>query len=425
MAKPSAKRSKELKHSAILGVRTPQIQGWQGCHFCTRYTRKKSLKPPEKEAVEKVQAEECAVRKAKVEQLERLRNSQATKRFDLVGEVVSHCDRETLLQLFYLSRVNKSAVRRYLYRHVVVHGLEFAPPIEYRGKLTRRWTQFLENQPNLAFLELYEPLLSHVPQLPALKNLIATAPLAAQILEVNVVPSIILYQCTNGIRHIDSVSLEKFARAKPGLVLSLLAAARHLTATNFPAIRTLRIVSHLHKPSSKRMTNALGSQSSMKSLRNVHYCTPRGCHNWARSEEELGSGIQYRLWPQASWVTEAPVQQVTIESAARRHRLRKAEHPIVEEETISVYNGTAPETEIETEWRLSMQAVADMAEEWVAAGEAKWQEDFQSIADWAMLEYGLFPMPLPGTQAHWECEKGRGIVAMIILDEFAIGTTDR
>lgn len=103
--------------------------------------------------------------------------------------------------------------------NAALHGITFRLTF-FRSfsQLTRRWTQFLENQPNLAFLELYEPLLSHVPQLPALKNLIATAPLAAQILEVNVVPSIILYQRTNGIRHIDSVSLEKFARAKPGLV---------------------------------------------------------------------------------------------------------------------------------------------------------------------------------------------------------------
>jgi hypothetical protein len=45
--------------------------------------KKKVAEAAEKEAVEKVQAEECAVRKAKVEQLERLRNSQATKRFGI------------------------------------------------------------------------------------------------------------------------------------------------------------------------------------------------------------------------------------------------------------------------------------------------------------------------------------------------------
>ncbi|KAJ7229223.1 hypothetical protein C8J57DRAFT_1534540 [Mycena rebaudengoi] len=135
MAKPSAKRSKELKHSAILGVRTPQIQGWRAATSApdsyarermrqrvlmaeARWQRvearkkhvealekarfapsrsinyfgtpmwhiqhkKKVAEAAEKEAVEKVQAEECAVRKAKVEQLERLRNSQATKRFGI------------------------------------------------------------------------------------------------------------------------------------------------------------------------------------------------------------------------------------------------------------------------------------------------------------------------------------------------------
>ncbi|KAJ7253592.1 hypothetical protein C8J57DRAFT_1237391 [Mycena rebaudengoi] len=105
---------------------------------------------------------------------------------------------------------------------------------------------------------------------------------------------------------------------------------------------------------------------------------------------------QDRLWPLAEWLLEDPIW-----APLRRRDRPPSERATMPANEATPYTWMGPETAVEKEWRMSMQGLADLAEEWVAEGEANWQEAFQSIADWASEQYGLRPMPEPGTDTHW------------------------
>ncbi|KAJ7271751.1 hypothetical protein C8J57DRAFT_1226330 [Mycena rebaudengoi] len=98
----------------------------------------------------------------------------------------------------------------------------------------------------------------------------------------------------------------------------------------------------------------------------------------------------------------APTALQHPEESGTRYR-RRLEHTSSSETEAGgePYKGCAPETEIETEWRLSMQGIADLAEEWVADGEEQWQKTFQILGDFVKEEYTRKPIPKLGTQAYW------------------------
>ncbi|KAJ7256711.1 hypothetical protein C8J57DRAFT_1650109 [Mycena rebaudengoi] len=365
------------------------------------------------------------------------------------------------------------------------------------------WSLFLQNQPTIELLELEVTLAGTMPVLPNLKRAILAPSIAAKLLEVNTIPELIFYPTfPHNVRTIPRDDISLFTCAQPGLLmlrlrckqfLNLLAAPNifaqlkhlvldddktwrsdplisnpravsyHLNSKLVLLLSTLRMVSSDTRPSFSKICRAVAERGFLPALHNMHYCCPRGCHNWTRSAEEMAIYVECdhcegsfleghieetsdwpdntdsetdtyvdwdyarwgeidadavsridnmsspsmnpalaralepgatrvrrknpaagedRLWPLAEWLTEVPVWS----PLPSRHRLR-SQDPIVAAET-TLYTRMGPETPIEKEWRISMQGVADLAEEWVAEGEAKWQADYQLLADWSRARYG-------------------------------------
>ncbi|KAJ7215150.1 hypothetical protein C8J57DRAFT_1600431 [Mycena rebaudengoi] len=366
------------------------------------------------------------------------------------------------------------------------HGITFS--LKYfstSAAVVGNWSLFLQNQPTIELLELEVALTGTTPVLPNLKRAILTPTIAAKLLEVNTIPEVIFYPTfLHNVRAIPGDDLKRFTCAQPGLVtlrlrckqfLTLLSApnifaqlrhlvldddktwrsdplignlravAFHLDSQLVPLLLTLRMVSSDTRPSFSKICRAVAERRFLPTLHNMHYCCPRGCHNWTRSEEEMAIYIEcdhcegsfleghieetsdlpdgtdsetdtymlmrnlgLMIWNpylhlppmnpaltralepgatrvrrkkpapgEADWLTEVPVWS----PLPSRHRPRSQEH--IGAVATTPYARMGPETPIEEEWRLSMQGVADLAEEWVAEGEAKWQADYQLLGDWS------------------------------------------
>ncbi|KAJ7265122.1 hypothetical protein C8J57DRAFT_1230156 [Mycena rebaudengoi] len=71
------------------------------------------------------------------------------------------------------------------------------------------------------------------------------------------------------------------------------------------------------------------------------------------------------------------------------------------------YERPGPETPLDEDWHLSMQSLADFAEEMVAEQEQGWQDAFQRIADWHIENFQPPPIPRIGTEAYFEFVRNR------------------
>ncbi|KAJ7248074.1 hypothetical protein C8J57DRAFT_1240584 [Mycena rebaudengoi] len=327
------------------------------------------------------------------------------------------------------------------------------------------WSLFLQNQPTIELLELEVTLAGTTPVLPNLRRAILAPSIAAKLLEVNTIPELIFYPTfLHSVRRIPQDDISLFTRAQPGLItlrlrckqfLNLLAAPNifaqlqhlvldddkswrsdplisnlravsfHLNSDLVPFLSTLRMVSSDTRPSFSKICRAVAERGFLPALHNMHYCCPRGCHNWTRSAEEMaiyvecdhceGSFLEghieetsdwpdntdsetdtYVDWDYTRWdEIDADVASRidTIPSPSMNPALARAlepgatrvrrKNPVAGEVETTPYARMGPETPIEKEWRISMQGVADLAEEWVAEGEAKWQADYQLLADWS------------------------------------------
>ncbi|KAJ7212361.1 hypothetical protein C8J57DRAFT_1733138 [Mycena rebaudengoi] len=290
------------------------------------------------------------------------------------------------------------------------------------------WSLFLQNQPTIELLELEVALVGTTPVLPNLRRAILTPSIAAKLLEVNTIPEVIFYPTfLHNVRTIPRDDISLFARAQPGLVtlrlrckqfLNLLTAPNmfaqlrhlvldddkswrsdplisnlravsyHLSSDLVPLLSTLRMVSSDTRPSFSKI-DTIPSPSMNPALARA---LEPGATRVRRKNPAAGED---RLWPLADWLTEVPVWA----PLPSRHRPHSQDS--IGAVGTTPYTRMGPETPIEKEWRVSMQAVADLAEEWVAEGEAKWQTDYQLLADWSQQLFGLMPMPAPGTDAHW------------------------
>ncbi|KAJ7225148.1 hypothetical protein C8J57DRAFT_1535413 [Mycena rebaudengoi] len=87
-------------------------------------------------------------------------------------------------------------------------------------------------------------------------------------------------------------------------------------------------------------------------------------------------------------------------------RVRRLQH-LEDLRLATPYVRPRPETHLEEDWHLSMQNLANFAEETVAEQEQDWQNAFQSIADWHIENFRPPRIPRIGTQAYFEFVRNR------------------
>ncbi|KAJ7232566.1 hypothetical protein C8J57DRAFT_1533041 [Mycena rebaudengoi] len=271
------------------------------------------------------------------------------------------------------------------------------------------WSLLLQNQPTIELLEVAVTLAGPTPVLPNLKRAILTPSVAAKLLEVNTISDIIFYPTfLHNVRTISQGDLRLFARAQPGLVtlrlrckqfLNLLSAPnifaqlKHLVLDDdktwrsdplvdfeptccivSPVFRARPSLIHLAHGFVGHKTLILEDSPSPSMNPALARALEPGATRVRRKNPAAGED---RLWPLADWLTEIPVWS----PLPSRYRPQSQDDIGAVETT--PYTRMGPETPIEKEWRVSMQGVADLAEEWVAEGEAKWQADYQLLADWS------------------------------------------
>ncbi|KAJ7260066.1 hypothetical protein C8J57DRAFT_1233085 [Mycena rebaudengoi] len=149
--------------------------------------------------------------------------------------------------------------------------------------------------------------------------------------------------------------------------------------SQFPHLRAFAIVSDEDVEYGIKMYQHLHGLSTKLVM--FHFCGWETCITWlqpGRSSKEAIWGRNTRLAPEALTIRNDRGLSATHERLRERIRAERVEQ---NHAVIPPYP-TLPETELEKEWCLSMQGVADLAEQWVAEGEEGWQNTFQILENW-------------------------------------------
>ncbi|KAJ7262552.1 hypothetical protein C8J57DRAFT_1632449 [Mycena rebaudengoi] len=97
-----------------------------------------------------------------------------------------------------------------------------------------------------------------------------------------------------------------------------------------------------------------------------------------------------------------PIMDWLMQRSAARHAELECLQRLEDLRLATPYERPGPETPLERDWCLSMQDLADFAEEVIAEREQAWQDTFQSIVDWHSENFRPPRIPQIGTQAYFD-----------------------
>ncbi|KAJ7262383.1 hypothetical protein C8J57DRAFT_1632041 [Mycena rebaudengoi] len=363
---------------------------------------------------------------------------------DMHREIASHVDTKTLVQMLSLSSTFRLALRHFLYRHIdvahtcdklvvtlaedaelanLVHSLILVPfkqsgipdtvwakafkqtvnlthlsvsqnvyrplsPFTFQitsftghGSLKLSWIQFINSNPNLKELRLYGDQVDVKKiMLPALERLAADANVIANLSLFRPIEELVLFPDSSTANTIREEDLVMLGRVKPGvrrlrIKFCLLANLVELAPKFLRYLQDLVLDDGFRHGGTICDSEDVLTPEHFPHLRSVHIVSRLP---WPSEEDLLWAANRLPILPRLThcWPT-------AFELSDRRKKSRTAEKSR------------------EEEWRLSMQGVADMAEEWAADSEDQWQEWAEKLADCARELHGLQSTPQPGSTEYW------------------------
>ncbi|KAJ7214611.1 hypothetical protein C8J57DRAFT_1255723 [Mycena rebaudengoi] len=282
------------------------------------------------------------------------------------------------------------------------------------------WADLLQLQLRLEVLEICGDLLGPTPLLPDIRSACLDPAVAAKMLECNCLPDVEFFLRNLTDQSISVRDLMRFSVARPGLqclrlrctqffrpvdnVPTLLKELYSLVFDSDPSwVRTSiqePLAYTLHSTAVRLLAIDLPqlrkahSISSWEDLTTLIYQDSNNIFNTC-----IFSGLMpFRLVHKTRihdgkpvnrvrLVTEIIPRQPEMDWYTRRLNTQRARRlqRLEDLRLARPYERPGPETPLDEDWHLSMQSLADFAEEMVAEQDQGWQDAFQRIADWHIL----------------------------------------
>ncbi|KAJ7242246.1 hypothetical protein C8J57DRAFT_1244124 [Mycena rebaudengoi] len=354
------------------------------------------------------------------------------------------CDLTNLTQLGISghTRLTRSGLDEISFKLLSFISFSNCPPV---------WANLLQLQLRLEVLEIRGDLLGPTPFLPAIRSVCLNPSVAAKMLEHNRLPDIEFFLQNLADQSITWKTVPTFLKELRSLVFDsdpswvrtsiqeLLAYTLHSTAIrllamDLPQLRKVRFVSTYCHPYVSELVKLLHTRwgiqwglvatwvaedwtiISVGGIQEVGvlFCGCQGSSTHAYHLMHAGApyiGLGRSHWAIAGWNFEQDPMPLEPETdwytrCLNARRVRRLQH-LEDLRLATPYVRPGPETHLEEDWRLSMQNLANFAEETVAEQEQDWQNAFQSIADWHIENFRPPRIPRIGTQAYFEFVRNR------------------